>query len=277
MELALDLDDAGLERHADLRRREADAGRLAHRVGQVVEQLVERLAEAVDGLAAQAQARVAEGQDGSDGHGREYRTGLPPPAPPSEQALGVDVDAPGSPGVAAEHGRRVATPQHDVEPPATAAAGDVRRHRTEDRDARPGRRDPVTELGGERSRRRERRVAVGIRDRQLDEPPERRRAEAVPALELRRDERPRVSARDRPDDRMVRQVRLDDRSARAGRPRPARPTAWTSSCQVRSAARSSGRLSAMSAETTPTSATSGTSRPLVTRLVPDEHVDRARR
>src|SRR3990172_6786899 len=37
---------------------------------------------------------------------------------------------------------------------------------------------------------------------------------------------------------------------------------------VRTAARSSGRLRAMSAETTPTSVTPGTSRPLVTRLVP---------
>ena len=64
--------------------------------------------------------------------------------------------------------------------------------------------------------------------------------------------------------------------ARPGRsPRPARPTAWASSWYVRSAARSSGRFSATSAETTPTSVTAGMSRPFVTRLVPDEDVEPA--
>ena len=66
--------------------------------------------------------------------------------------------------------------------------------------------------------------------------------------------------------------------ARPGRsPRPARPTAWLRSWNVRSAARSSGRFRATSDETTPTSVTDGMSSPLVTRLVPDEHVEAARR
>ena len=69
VELALDLDDARLQRLAELRRGEPDAGRVAHRVGQVVQQLVEVLAEAVDRLALQAQPGVAEHDDGSDAHG----------------------------------------------------------------------------------------------------------------------------------------------------------------------------------------------------------------
>ena len=73
---------------------------------------------------------------------------------------------------------------------------------------------------------------------------------------------------------MLRLVGLHERPAPAGRRRPARPTTWQSSCQVRSAARSSGRLRAMSALTTPTSVTSGTSRPLATRLVPTSTSER---
>ena len=57
---------------AELRRGQADAGRIAHRVGEVVEQLVQVLAEAVDRLALQAQPRIAEHDDGSDGHAAEY-------------------------------------------------------------------------------------------------------------------------------------------------------------------------------------------------------------
>ena len=72
---ALDLDHAGLLRLAELGRREPDAGRVAHRVGQVVEQLVEVLAEAVDRLALQAQTGVAEHDDRLDAHGREYTEG----------------------------------------------------------------------------------------------------------------------------------------------------------------------------------------------------------
>jgi hypothetical protein len=67
VELLLDLDDAGLERLAQLRRGEADAGCVAHRLGQVVEQLVEVLAEAVDRLAAQAQASHRGGRWGRSG------------------------------------------------------------------------------------------------------------------------------------------------------------------------------------------------------------------
>ena len=64
--------------------------------------------------------------------------------------------------------------------------------------------------------------------------------------------------------------------ARPGRsPRPARPTAWTRSWYVRSAARSSGRFRATSDETTPTSVTAGMSRPLATRLVPTRTSSRA--
>ena len=54
---------------AELRRGEADAGGVAHRVGQVVEELVEELAEAVDRLALEPKARVAEHDDGADAHG----------------------------------------------------------------------------------------------------------------------------------------------------------------------------------------------------------------
>ena len=71
VELALDLDHAGLQRLAELRRREPDAGRIAHRVREVVEELVEVLAEAVDRLALEAQARVAEHDDRADAHGGE--------------------------------------------------------------------------------------------------------------------------------------------------------------------------------------------------------------
>ncbi len=69
VELALDLDDTDLQGLADLRCRQAHAGRVAHRVREVVEQLVQVLAEAVDRLAHEAQPRVTEGQDGLDGHG----------------------------------------------------------------------------------------------------------------------------------------------------------------------------------------------------------------
>ena len=75
---------------------------------------------------------------------------------------------------------------------------------------------------------------------------------------------------------MLGPVGLDERGARAGPRGPRRPTAWARSWYVRSEARSSGRLSAMSAETTPTSVTSAMSRPLATRLVPTSTSDPAR-
>jgi hypothetical protein len=68
VELAADLDDARLERLTDLRRRQPDPGRLPHRLGHVVEQLVEVPPEAVDGQALQAEARIAEENDRSDTH-----------------------------------------------------------------------------------------------------------------------------------------------------------------------------------------------------------------
>ena len=71
VQLALDLDDAGLQRLAELGRGQPDAGRIAHRVREVVEELVEVLAEAVDRLALEAQARVAEHDDRADAHGGE--------------------------------------------------------------------------------------------------------------------------------------------------------------------------------------------------------------
>src|SRR4051794_8897768 len=66
VEVALDLDDAGPHRLAQLGGGEADAGRMAHRVSEVVEQLVEVLAEAVDRLALEAETGVAEEDDGSN-------------------------------------------------------------------------------------------------------------------------------------------------------------------------------------------------------------------
>jgi hypothetical protein len=66
--VALDLDDAGLEGLADLRRGEADSRRVTHRLGHVVEQLVEGLSEAVDRQALEPEARIAEENDGADAH-----------------------------------------------------------------------------------------------------------------------------------------------------------------------------------------------------------------
>ena len=73
VELVLDLDDADLQRLTQLGRGQADPGRVAHRVGEVVEQLVQVLAEAVDGLPLQPKARVAKEDDRSDAHiGAKY-------------------------------------------------------------------------------------------------------------------------------------------------------------------------------------------------------------
>src|SRR5689334_11127306 len=47
---------------------QTDARRVAHRVREIVEQLMEVLAERIDRLAFQAQPRIAEHDDGSDGH-----------------------------------------------------------------------------------------------------------------------------------------------------------------------------------------------------------------
>src|SRR5206468_179499 len=67
---------AGAQRLAELRRGEADARGVAHGIRQIVEQPVQVLAEAVDGLAAQPEARVTKEDDGADAHfGREYSRG----------------------------------------------------------------------------------------------------------------------------------------------------------------------------------------------------------
>ena len=79
VQLAVDLDHAGAQRLAQLGGREADAGGVAHGVGQVVEELVEGLREAVDGLALEAEARVAEQHDGFDAHGGEVSHDRPIP------------------------------------------------------------------------------------------------------------------------------------------------------------------------------------------------------
>jgi len=78
VELALDLDDADRQRLSELGRGQPDPGRVAHRVGEVVKQLVKRLAEAVDRLAPEAQPRIAERHDRANGHGGEYRTASRP-------------------------------------------------------------------------------------------------------------------------------------------------------------------------------------------------------
>jgi hypothetical protein len=74
VELTANLDDARLQRLANLRRRQADPGRLAHRLGHVVEQLVEVFPEAIDGQALQSKARIAEENDRSDTHRRSIPT-----------------------------------------------------------------------------------------------------------------------------------------------------------------------------------------------------------
>jgi hypothetical protein len=54
---ALDLDDAQLQRLAHLLCRDTHTGRVAHRLGHVVQRLVEPRTEAVDALAGHPQAR----------------------------------------------------------------------------------------------------------------------------------------------------------------------------------------------------------------------------
>ena len=71
VQLVLDLDDAGLQGLTELWRGQPDPGRVAHRVREVVEQLVEVRAEAVDRLALEPKTWVAEEDDGTDAHGRE--------------------------------------------------------------------------------------------------------------------------------------------------------------------------------------------------------------
>ena len=163
--------------------------------GQVVEQLVEVLAEAVDGLALEAQARVTEGDDGSDGHGaRVYGPTVAVRAGSRDRHR-----RPRRARVAAQQRQRVGAAQHDVEAPAAGAARDVGGHRPEHLDVAARRRGAARAARPPSpSRLRLGRRAILERHGQLDEPPERRRAEAPPAVQLRRRRRRSPSpARDR--------------------------------------------------------------------------------
>ena len=68
-ELALDVPGEDPQADADLRRREAGAGRGEHRVGEVGDELAQLAVEAVDLDRALAQHGIAEEADGLDGHG----------------------------------------------------------------------------------------------------------------------------------------------------------------------------------------------------------------
>src|SRR5436190_7785504 len=84
VQLVADLDDARLQRLADLRRGQADARGVAHGVGQVVEQPVEEPTEAVDRLTFQPEPGAAEEDDGANAHGpRVYRRLAGRPRTPS--------------------------------------------------------------------------------------------------------------------------------------------------------------------------------------------------
>src|SRR4029078_11540188 len=76
--VVLDLDDAGLQGFAHLRGRQADPGRVAHRLRHVVEQPVEELAEAVGGQALQPEPRVTKKDDGANSHRRSIPAGSAP-------------------------------------------------------------------------------------------------------------------------------------------------------------------------------------------------------
>ena len=106
------------------------------------------------------------------------------------------------------------------------------------------------------------------RRRSRREPPERRQAAAPALLGLRS----RRSARRRPTialrSRGVRAARSGAARAPALSPRPARPVAWRSNWNVRSAARGSPLARPTSASTTPTSVSSGKLWPLATSCVP---------
>ena len=200
-----------------------------------------------------------------------------PPAVPGEAirysrdsgSTSIDHGAPGG----GQQLQRPFAAQHHVPAPAAGAAGDVGGRRPEDGDrrSRPGEKHRVRGRGAESDRpwpRLPARRPWGRAGRRSASPADRteaNRSGAGPPARRRR--RRRRSPSPPPGSRVVRLIGLDD--GQAGHlARPARPTAWVSSWKVRSAARSSGRLRATSAETTPTSVTSGMSRPLATRLVP---------
>ena len=64
----LGLDDGDLERHADLRRRQPDAGRVAHRLDHVLHQRPDRIVEARDLACLVPQHRIAQRHDRADRH-----------------------------------------------------------------------------------------------------------------------------------------------------------------------------------------------------------------
>src|ERR1700690_2186106 len=72
-EAILHLDHRDVQRFADLRGRETDARRIAHGLGQVVDQPVQELVEALHGLTAQPEPRVAEREDRKNAHGPSIR------------------------------------------------------------------------------------------------------------------------------------------------------------------------------------------------------------
>ena len=55
--------------HADLDRRQADAGRVVHRLEHVVDERLELVVESLDGGGNDAKPRVGRLDDGQDGHG----------------------------------------------------------------------------------------------------------------------------------------------------------------------------------------------------------------
>ena len=82
VDVAVDLDDADLQRHADLLRSEADAVHAAHGGEHVLEQPMQLLVEDAHAIAAHAEARVTKGHDLA-GHDSEDTTTPPGRARPS--------------------------------------------------------------------------------------------------------------------------------------------------------------------------------------------------
>ena len=68
-ELAVDVPGEHPQADADLRRGQAGAGRVEHRVGEVLDERAQLLVEVDDLDRGLAQHRVAEEADGLDGHG----------------------------------------------------------------------------------------------------------------------------------------------------------------------------------------------------------------
>src|SRR5258708_32695262 len=64
------LHDTNAQRHADLVRRQAGARSVQHRLGKIVEQLLDRRVDARNFPRLFAKHGLIEVQDGSDGHGR---------------------------------------------------------------------------------------------------------------------------------------------------------------------------------------------------------------